>query len=217
MNTPKPIIYLVDDDPSVLRALRRLLVIAGHNVQTFDSPQRFLDEHDATVHGCAILDLSMPQLTGLDLQRELAARGCTLPIIFLTGRGDIPSSVKAMRAGAVDFLTKPVHDEDLIAAVHRAFEQSLAARLTQARVEDATEGLALLTPREREVLAHLICGKLNRQIAADLGTVEKTIKVHRARVMQKMKAGSIAELVRIALVLGIEPADSGASGASKPS
>ncbi|MCC6679850.1 MAG: response regulator transcription factor [Phycisphaeraceae bacterium] len=208
MQSPEAIIYLVDDDPPVLKALRRLLTVAGYSVKTYDCPQHFLEQHDPQDHGCVVLDLSMPQLTGLDLQRELTARGSSLPIIFLTGRGDIPSSVQAMRAGAIDFLTKPVNDDDLLDAVGRAFAQSLAARQSQMEMEQASQCLAQLTPREREVLHHLIAGKLNKQIAADLGTVEKTIKVHRARVLQKMQVTSIAELVRVSLLLGIEPAQS---------
>jgi FixJ family two-component response regulator len=201
----KPIVYLVDDDAAVLKALRRLLTGAGHVVRCFESPEQFLGEHDATAHGCAVLDVSMPQLTGLDLQRELAERGSTLPILFLTGRGDIPDCVQAMRAGAVDFLRKPVNDVDLFDAVNRGYARSLATQRARAEVDDAASRLALLTPRERQVLTHLITGKLNKQIAADLGTVEKTIKVHRARVLQKMEVSSIADLVRVALLLGIRP------------
>jgi FixJ family two-component response regulator len=212
MSKAQPIIYLVDDDQSVLRALRRLLRVAGYTVEVFDSPRRFLDEHDAAAHGCAILDLAMPELSGLDLQCELAARKSTLSIIFLTGRGDIPSSVRAMRAGAVDFLTKPVHDADLIEAVERAIVQTNALKKSQSEAYEAEARLALLTPREQEVLGHLIAGKLNKQIASDLGTVEKTIKVHRARVMQKMGVESIAELVRVALMVGIEPVQSAGAG-----
>ena len=209
-----PMIYVVDDEAPVLRALRRLLTATGHTVICFDSAKRFLDEHDPAAHGCVVLDLSMPPSFGLDIHQELAARGSPLAIIFLTGRGDIPSSVRAMRAGAVDFLTKPVDRDDLLNAVQRAFEQSLVARRTQAAQDHASGRLAMLTPREREVLSHLITGKLNKQIAADLGTVEKTIKVHRARVLRKMNVGSIAELVRLAVLLGIEPAS---AGTSKPS
>jgi len=212
MTQRKPVVYLVDDDVAVLKALRRLLTGAGHAVWCFESPEQFLKEHDATAHGCAVLDVSMPQLTGLDLQRELAARGSMLPIVFLTGRGDIPDCVQAMRAGAVDFLRKPVNDVDLLDAVDRGYALSLASQRSRAEVDDAARRLALLTLREREVLSHLITGKLNKQIAADLGIVEKTIKVHRARVLQKMDVSSIAELVRVAFVLGLDPA-----GASPPS
>lgn len=214
MTQRKPIVYLVDDDAAVLKALRRLLTGAGHAVSCFESPEQFLKEHDATAHGCAVLDVSMPQLTGLDLQRELTARGSMLPIVFLTGRGDIPDCVQAMRAGAVDFLRKPVDDVDLLDAVNRGYALSIASKRLRDEVDEAAKRLALLTPREREVLSHLITGKLNKQTAADLGTVEKTIKVHRARVLQKMEVSSIAELVRLAFLLGIKPADASTPGLS---
>ncbi|MBI1374764.1 MAG: response regulator [Phycisphaera sp.] len=208
MKEATPTVYLVDDEPAVLRALDRLLRAEGFGVVPYDSPQEFLEKYDARATGCVVLDLSMPQMTGLDLQRELADQGSVLAIIFLTGRGDIRSSVEAMRAGAVDFLTKPVNDDELIAAVHQAIAQSRGFGREQAEADEIEQRLATLTPREREVLSHLISGRLNKQIAADLGTVEKTIKVHRARVLEKMQAPSLAELVRMAGRVGIEPAES---------
>lgn len=204
MSEREPTVFLVDDDPSVLKGLRRLLVAAGLNVAAFDSPQEFLARHDAAVPGCLVLDIAMPGLNGLELQQALAARGSALPIIFLTGHGDIPMSVQAMKRGAVDFLTKPVDDTDLLVAIRNAFEKDRMLRAGRAEVADIERRLATLTPREREVLAHIVFGRLNKQVAADLGTVEKTIKVHRARVMEKMQVRSLAELVRLAERVGLK-------------
>jgi FixJ family two-component response regulator len=153
-----------------------------------------------------VLDLALPGLDGLQLQQALTASGRARPIVFITGRGDIPTSVRAMKSGAVDFLTKPINDEDLLAAVRNAIEMDWRARVAQVELDALGQRLASLTPREREVLAHVVTGRLNKQIAADLGTVEKTIKVHRARIMAKMAARSLADLVRIAERLGIPPA-----------
>jgi RNA polymerase sigma factor (sigma-70 family) len=189
---------VVDDDAAVLKGLSRLLRSAGLAVATFSSPREFLDRHDPNAPGCLVLDVAMPELNGLELQRTLLARGHEPPIIFLTGHGDIPMSVKAIKRGAVDFLTKPVSDDDLLTAVRDAIEKDRRQRQARAEVADIQQRLATLTPREREVLEHVISGQLNKQIAADLGTVEKTVKVHRARVMAKMKVQSVAELVRLA-------------------
>jgi len=196
-------IFLVDDEPSVLRGLARLLRSAGWPTATYQSPEDFMNRFDATAPGCLVLDVSMPGLNGLELQRWLADKGCPLPIIFLTGHGDIPTSVRAMKAGAVDFLTKPVRDEDLLKAIRQAVEKDRVCRQERAETVAIEERLATLTPREREVLALVVAGKLNKQTAAELGTVEKTIKVHRARVMEKMGASSLAELVRLAQRAGI--------------
>lgn len=198
MSEPEPTVFVVDDDPSVLKGLRRLLVAAGLNVETFGSPQEFLERPEVTGLGCLVLDVAMPGLNGMELQEALDARGSLLPIIFLTGHGDIPMSVRAIKRGAVDFLTKPVDDEDLLAAIRNAFDKGRALRQARAEMADIERRMATLTPREREVLAHMVSGRLNKQIAADLGTVEKTIKVHRARVMEKMQVRSLAELVRLA-------------------
>jgi FixJ family two-component response regulator len=200
-------VFLVDDDESVRRALARLIKSAGHSVQTFASAQDFLGTKTGSQEaGCLVLDVRMPGLTGIDLQRELQAMKRNLPIVFITGHGDIPMSVKAMKAGAVDFLQKPVKDKDLL----RAIEQSLARaardqsqREEIARIQKRVESL---TPREFEVMALVVTGMLNKQIAFKLGTVEKTVKVHRARVMDKMGVDSIAELVRIAEKINIPPA-----------
>jgi len=211
----KPTVFLVDDEASVLKALSRLIRSAGLNVETFRSPQEFLQHHDPDAPGCLVLDVSMPGLNGLDLQQALAAKGTELPIIFLTGRGDIPTSVQAMKQGAVDFLTKPVNDEDLLSAIRAGIDRDTANRQARAERLKIQQQLESLTPREREVLAHIISGKLNKQVAADLGIVEKTIKVHRARVMKKMQVKSLAELVRVAEHAGIRPAP-GASRAVRP-
>jgi len=194
---------VVDDDPSVLRALTRLFLAAGLEARGYSSPAAFLQAHDPATPGCLVLDVALPGLDGLEVQRALAVSDCARPIVFITGRGDIPTTVRAMKGGAVDFLTKPVNDEDLLAAVRSALEIDRRAREAQVEVEALRQRLATLTPREREVLAHVVAGRRNKQIAADLGTVEKTIKVHRARVMQKMAVRSLADLVRIAEQLGV--------------
>jgi FixJ family two-component response regulator len=196
-------VFLVDDEPSVLRAIARLLRSAGFNVETFRSPQEFLDGYDPNTTGCLVLDVAMPGLSGLDLQEALCSKAIELPIIFLTARADIPMSVQAMKRGAVDFLMKPANDEELLEAIRTGIDRDVANRQARADRLGIQERLATLTPREREVLAHVISGKLNKQVAADLGTVEKTIKVHRARVMKKMQVQSLAELVRVAERAGI--------------
>ena len=206
MNHAGPTVFVVDDDPAVLKSLSRLLRSARLDVATFSSPREFLERHDPSALGCLVLDVAMPGLNGLELQEALTAKGSELPIIFLTGHGDIPMSVQAMKRGALDFLTKPVNDEDLLKAVHVAIEKDRLQRQTRAEVTEIQQRLATLTPREREVMEHVISGQLNKQTAADLGTVEKTIKVHRARVMEKMKVQSVAELVRLAERVGIRAA-----------
>jgi len=197
MNDMKEIVFVVDDDLDVLKSLARLLRSADLEVATFGSPGEFLLQHDPRAAGCLVLDLSMPGLNGLELQEALTAKGCAIPIIFLTGRGDIPMSVQAMKRGALDFLTKPVNDEDLLKAVAAALEKDRVERQNRAELDEIQQRLATLTQREREVLTHVVSGQLNKQIASDVGTVEKTIKVHRARVMEKMKVRSVAELVRL--------------------
>jgi FixJ family two-component response regulator len=195
---PAATVFVVDDDAAVLKGLARLLRSAGLTVAAFASPREFLDRHDPNAPGCVVLDVAMPGLSGLELQQTLMARGQELAIIFLTGHGDIPMSVKAMKHGAVDFLTKPVDDDALLRAVRVAIEKDRVQRQARAEIAEIQQRLATLTPREREVLHHVISGHLNKQTAADLGTVEKTIKVHRARVMEKMKVHSVAELVHLA-------------------
>jgi FixJ family two-component response regulator len=203
MSEAKETVFIVDDDPSVLKALRRLLAAAGFEVAAFESPQAFLDRYDPGIPGCLVLDVAMPGLSGMELQQELAARGSALPVVFLTGHGDVPLSVQAMKRGAADFLTKPVDENDLLAAVRGAFERGRALHKARAETAEIERRLATLTPREREVLQHIVAGRRNKQVAGELGIVEKTIKVHRARVMEKMRARSLAELVRLAERAGV--------------
>ena len=192
-------VYLVDDDPGVLKALSRLLGTKGYDVRPYSSPQTFLEEHEVDVPGCAVLDVSMPGLDGLEVQRVLtAASGHHRPVLFITGKGDIPTSVRAMRAGAIDFLTKPVKDKDLFEAVSRAEGRDAESRRLHSEMESVQTKVSNLTPREREVLTHVVAGRLNKQIAGDLGTVEKTIKVHRSRMMEKLGIRTVADLVRLA-------------------
>ena len=200
---PSPTVFVVDDYAPVRSAVSRLLRAAGFAMAAFASPEEFLAQYDPHTPGCLVLDLDMPAVHGLDLQRILATKGSVLPIIFLTGHGDIPKSVQAMKRGAIDFLTKPVNDENLLAAVRAAIEKDRALRREQTKLSEIRARLATLTPREREVLEHVVTGKLNKQIAGDLGTVEQTVKVHRARVMQKMRVQSVAELVRLTERCGI--------------
>jgi len=197
-------VFLVDDDASVRRALGRLIKSAGHNVQTFPSAREFLGTKTGSEEAaCLVLDVRMPGLTGMDLQRELQTVNRNVPIVFITGHGDIPMSVKAMKAGAVDFLSKPVKDTDLLRAIERAIARACRDRAEREIVEDIQGRVEKLTPREREVMSLVVRGLLNKQIAFELGTVEKTVKVHRARVMEKMQVGSLAELVRLAGKVGI--------------
>jgi len=195
--------FLVDDDPGVLKALSRLIRTAGYESRGYLSPRDFLRDHDPSVPGCAILDLTMPDIDGLELQQKLSEDSIERPIIFLTGNADVPASVQAMKAGAVDFLTKPVKREDLLTAIARAEERDAQVRQNRSELQTIEYKLGKLTPREREVLAHVIDGKLNKQIAAALGTVEKTVKVHRGRMMAKLGIRSVAELVRLAGRAGI--------------
>jgi FixJ family two-component response regulator len=203
MSDAAPTVFIVDDDPAVLKSLSRLLRAAGLNVAAFATPQELLERHDPTRHGCLVLDVAMPGLNGLELQTALAAKGSTMPIIFLTGHGDVPTTVRAMKGGAVDFLTKPVNEADLLEAVQLALRRDRDALRERAELDDIQERLATLTPREREVLLHVVSGQLNKQIAGDLVIVESTVKVHRARVMEKLKVRSVAELVRLAERAGI--------------
>jgi FixJ family two-component response regulator len=197
-------VFLIDDDSSVRRALTRLIKSAGYPVLAFASAGEFL-ENSVPSDGpaCLVLDIRMPGLSGLDLQGELQKRDSILPIIFITGHGDIPMSVQAMKAGAVDFLPKPVKDKELLHAIEQALARAGRESAERTEIADIRRRSVTLTPREREVMELVVTGMLNKQIAHELGTVEKTIKIHRARVMQKMKAGSLAELVRIAERIGI--------------
>ena len=199
-------VFLIDDDASVRRGLTRLIQSAGHQVQSFASAREFL-ESDFQTGGpaCLVLDVRMPGLSGLDLQAELQAANVILPIIFITGHGNIPMSVTAMKTGAVDFLTKPVQDTVLLRSVNEALARAEREGAERAEIEIIRGRADTLTPREREVMALVVKGLRNKQIASELGTVEKTIKVHRARVMEKMRVGSVAELVGVAEKIGIPP------------
>jgi FixJ family two-component response regulator len=203
MNDNIPTVFVIDDDPPVLKSVSRLLRAVGFTVATFGSSRAFLEGYEPANPGCLLLDVNMPDMNGLELQRALADKGGEMPIVFLTGHGDIPMSVKAMRQGALDFLTKPADEAALVCAIQAALEQARSTLAARQERADIRGRLETLTPREREVLEHVVSGKLNKQIAADLGTVEKTIKVHRARVMEKMRVESLAELVRLAEHVGV--------------
>jgi RNA polymerase sigma factor (sigma-70 family) len=196
-------VFLVDDDSAVLAALSRLLRSAGYRAMTFASAQDFIDGgHEQSV-GCIVLDVSMPGLSGVELQDLLKERSSALPIVFLTGAGDINMGVRAMKVGAADFLTKPVDDAVLLESVGAAIERSRSESQARATTRDIRQRLETLTPREREVLPLIVAGRMNKQVAAELGTAEKTVKVHRARVMAKMKARTLPELVRLAEAAGV--------------
>jgi RNA polymerase sigma factor (sigma-70 family) len=196
-------VFVVDDDPSVRKSLTRLIESAGYTVEAFASARDFLKAATAAGPCCLVLDVRMPGMTGLDLQRTLAQAVHRIPIVFVTGQGDIPMTVTAMKAGAVDFLTKPFAARDLLDAVQRAVDKDTRNLGTEARSRSLHARVETLTPRERQVFALVVTGMLNKQIAAQLGVVEKTVKVHRARVMDKMRAGSLAELVRLADAAGV--------------
>ena len=204
MKPPGAVVFLVDDDRSVLRALGRLVRSAGFAVEAFASPREFLERPPHLGPGCVVLDLRMPGASGLEVQASMVAAGNLLPVVFLSGHGSVPATVKAMKAGAVDFLTKPFEDRELIAAIENGIARSVAARSERAELEALRTRMASLTPRESEVFPLVARGLPNKQIAARLGTAEKTIKVHRARVMEKMGAGSLADLVRMAGRVGSE-------------
>jgi len=206
MNVGPLTVFLVDDDPAVSRALSRALREEGMHVETFHSAEEFLARPIGRPDGCLVLDVTMPGIDGIELQRHLAATGQSIPIVFLTGYGDIPMSVRAIKAGAADFLQKPVEVRVLVAAIKKAITQDAAVRQARAVEAELRQRLTTLTPRECEVLAALAAGKLNKQIAADLGVVEQTVKFHRGRIMERMRAKTVAELMHIAARLGINGA-----------
>jgi RNA polymerase sigma factor (sigma-70 family) len=195
--TGAPVVFVVDDDPSVRSSLKFLISTVGLQVESFDSAATFLHRKPPDAPSCLVLDVRLPGLSGLDLQRELAARNIRIPIVFVTGHGDIPMSVRAMKAGAVEFLTKPFHDQDLLDAIRIALERDRARRQQEKEVTALQQRFASLTPREREVISMVASGMLNKQIAGHLGTVEDTVKVQRSRAMGKMQAQSLADLVRM--------------------
>jgi FixJ family two-component response regulator len=198
-----PIVFIVDDDREVRTALSCLLTAAGYQARSFESAERFIEEQDAEAPGCLLLNVCLPGLSGLELQRALAGSPRARPIVFMTGTGDIQAGVQAIKAGAVDFLTKPVDESRIIAAIEQAFRYDAEQRQERAIRSMIQQRLETLTPRERQVMTHVVLGQLNRQIAAEIGTGEKTVKVHRGRVMSKMDAGSVAELVQLAARIGV--------------
>jgi FixJ family two-component response regulator len=191
------IVFVVDDDSSIREAIKSLISLVGLRVETFASAQEFLQYERPDLPGCVVLDVELPGLSGLDLQQELAAHGIKLPIIFITGYGDIPMSVRAMKAGATEFLTKPFRDQDLLDAIHQAVEHDRAARQHSREIADLRDRFEALTSREREVMSLVVAGWLNKQIGFELQISEITVKIHRGRVMAKMGAQSLAELVRM--------------------
>ena len=203
MSATEPRVFVVDDEASVRKSLGRLLKAAGYRVETFASAREFLQRPADNAIACLVLDVQMPELNGMELQQALMDTNRVLPIVFITGHGDIPMSVRAMKAGATDFLSKPFDEKDLLEAIQRALDQAQQQSVERAAGDEVRRRLASLTPREHEVLLQVLTGHLNKQIAATLGAAEKTIKVHRGRVMQKMQAQSVADLVRLCEKAGI--------------
>src|ERR1700686_3043541 len=203
MTEAPPIVFVVDDDPSVRRAIKRLIESVGLQVEVFGSAQEFLQGWRRDAPSCLVLDIRLPGISGLDFQPQLAEAHIRIPIIFITAHGDIPMTVRAMKAGAVEFLTKPFRDQDLLDAIQVALERDRTRRQQQAETATLRARLESLTPREREVLPLVVSGLLNKQVAAEIGTTEATVKVHRSQLMRKMGADSLPELVRMAEKIGI--------------
>ena len=203
----KPTVFVIDDDASVRKSLSRLLRSAGHTTETFASAEEFLGREHFNGIGCLLLDVQMPGLSGMDLQKELNRADYHMPIIFITGHGDIPMSVEAMKKGAVDFLTKPFDDKELLQALEKAIEKDTYARAEYDETLDIRRRIELLTRRENGILRYIITGMLNKQIGLKLGIAEKTVKVHRGRIMEKLCVDSVAELVRLAEKVGIKPTE----------
>ncbi|MFR0687802.1 response regulator transcription factor [Enterobacterales bacterium AE_CKDN230030158-1A_HGKHYDSX7] len=207
MQAATPLVYVVDDDVSVRESLELLIRSAGWRPVLFDAASAFLDEAPSQAPSCLVLDVNLPDLNGLDLQRRVASERPAMPIIFITGYGDVPLTVRAMKAGAVEFLTKPFDSDTLLQAIADALENSRAALGQQSRLDALRQAYALLTSREREVLQMVVAGRLNKQVAADLGISEITVKAHRGRVMRKMQARTLPDLVNMAALLAITPAE----------
>jgi FixJ family two-component response regulator len=208
MSEPESIIFVVDDDPSVRGAIERLIGTVGLQVQLFGSAQEFLASKLPNVPRCLVLDVRLPGISGLALQRQLVEANGQIPIIFITAHSDVPMTVRAMKAGAVEFLTKPFHDQDLLDAIHLALEKDRGRRQQEAGLTALRERFELLSPREREVVAMVVSGMLNKQIAAQIGTAENTVKIHRSRAMEKMQANSLADLVKMIQRLQVSPSKS---------
>jgi FixJ family two-component response regulator len=198
MATAKPIVFVVDDDVSVRESLELLIGNEGWQPKTFSSAQEFLDSPRAVAPSCLLLDISLPGLNGLELQKRIAVERTDMPIIFITGYGDVPKTVQAMKAGAIEFLTKPFNDEVLLTGIQQALEKSRLALIRETETQELRNRYASLTPREREVMALVVSGLLNKQVGGELGISEITVKAHRGQVMQKMKANSVADLVKMA-------------------
>jgi FixJ family two-component response regulator len=198
-----PIVYVIDDDPSMRNAIEDLLQSIGLGIRVFPSAQEFLKAARPDAPGCIVLDVRLPGQSGLDFQRQISGTAMELPIVFITGHGDVPMSVRAMKSGAVEFLTKPFRDQELIDAIHAALERDRARRADAGALAGLRARFDALTPREREVLLHVVSGRLNKQIAASLELSEATVKMHRGQIMRKMHAGSLPELVRMADRLGV--------------
>jgi FixJ family two-component response regulator len=207
MQQQPPTIFVVDDDEGVRNSLRFLLRSVGLTTRTLSSATEFLDTYGPSQAGCLVLDVRMPGMSGLELQQQLNLRGVTIPVIFITGHGDVPMAVEAMQHGAFDFLQKPFRDQDLIDRIQRALERDARSRAALAQHEKIRERIGSLTPREREVLTLMTQGKPNKVMAADLGVSQRTVEIHRARVMEKSGAASLAQLVRMIMDLEAEPTD----------